>query len=162
MISTKMQEELNQRINDEFYAAYLYLAMAAYFEAINLKGFGQWMRAQFKEEQTHALKNYNYLLERGGKVSLKPLGAVPDVWPTPLAAAEAALGHEQKVTKIYGQFIELARAEKDHATEIFLQWFLSEQVEEEAQTLEIVEKLRQIKDSIGGLFALDHQLGKRE
>lgn len=161
MISEKMQGEFNQRINDELYAWYLYLAMAAYFEQDNLKGFAHWMRKQAEEEMGHAMKNHNYLLERGGKVSLKPIAQVPDTWASPLAAFENAYQHEQKVTGIYNKFLELARGEKDHAAEIFLQWFVNEQVEEEAQTVQAVDMLKKIKDSIGGLYQLDHQLGKR-
>jgi ferritin len=161
MISEKLQAEFNQRINDEFYAWYLYTAMAAHFEHDNLKGFGHWMSKQAAEEMTHAMKNFNYLLERGGKVSLKPVAQVPDSWPTPLAAFEAAYQHEQKVSGIYNKFLELAQAEKDHAAEIFLQWFVNEQVEEEAQTAQAVDILKKIKDSVGGLYQVDHQLGKR-
>ncbi|NTV53338.1 MAG: ferritin [Candidatus Firestonebacteria bacterium] len=161
MISEKLQAEFNQRINDEFYAWYLYTAMAAYFEHDNFRGFAHWMRKQAEEEMGHATKNLSYLLERGGKVSLKPIAQVPDSWATPLAAFEAAYQHEQKVTGIYGKFFELAQAEKDHAAEIFLQWYVNEQVEEEAQTAQAVDILKKIKDSVGGLYQLDHQLGKR-
>lgn len=161
MISEKLQAEFNQRINDELYAWYLYTAMIAYFERENLRGFAHWMRKQAEEEMGHAMKNFNYLLERGGKVSLKPIAQVPDVWATPLAAFENAFQHEQKVSGIYNKFLELAQSEKDHAAEIFLQWFVNEQVEEEAQTAQTVDMLKKIKDSVGGLYQLDHQLGKR-
>lgn len=161
MISEKLQSEFNQRINDELYAWYLYTAMAAHFEHENLKGFAHWMRKQAEEEMTHAQKNQHYLLERGGRVRLLPLAQVPDSWATPLAAFEGAYAHEVKVTGIYNKFIELAQAEKDHAAEIFLQWFVNEQVEEEAQTSQVVDLLKKIKDSVGGLYQLDHQLGKR-
>ncbi len=162
MLSEKMQNELNQRINDELYAWYLYLAVSAHFEAENLAGMAQWMRAQAQEEMGHAMKNFNFLLERGGRVSLRPVREVPDKWDTPLAAFEAAYQHERKVSKIYADFLELARAEKDHATEIFLQWFVTEQVEEEAQTLAIVEKLKLMHNAPGGLFMLDRELGQRK
>ncbi|MEW6515616.1 MAG: ferritin [candidate division FCPU426 bacterium] len=162
MLNEKMQNEFNQRVNDELYAWYLYLSMAAYFEAENLQGFATWMRKQAAEEMTHAMKNFNYVLERQGKVTLKPLREVPATFASPLAAFEEALKHEQKVTAIYNKFIEMAREEKDHAAEVFLQWFVNEQVEEEAQTSQVVEILKKIKDSIGGLYQLDHRLGKRE
>jgi ferritin len=161
MISEKLQAEFNQRINDEFYAWYLYTAMSAHFERENFKGFAHWMHKQADEEMVHAMKNYHYILERGGKVSLKPIAQVPDTWATPLAAFENAFQHEQKVTAIYNKFIELAQSEKDHAAEIFLQWYVNEQVEEEAQTAQIVDMLNKIKESVGGLYQLDHQLGKR-
>lgn len=162
MLSEKMLAEFNQRVNDELYASYLYLSMVAYFESENLPGFARWMRKQTEEERAHAMKNFEYILERQGKVTLKPLREVPATFASPLAAFEEALKHEQKVTAIYNQFTELARAEKDHAAEIFLQWFVKEQVEEEAQTSQVVEILKKIKDSIGGLYQLDHRLGKRE
>lgn len=162
MLSEKMLAEFNQRVNDELYASYLYLSMVAYFESENLPGFARWMRKQTEEERSHAMKNFEYILERQGKVTLKPLREVPATFASPLAAFEEALKHEQKVTAIYNQFTELARAEKDHAAEIFLQWFVKEQVEEEAQTSQVVEILKKIKDSIGGLYQLDHRLGKRE
>lgn len=162
MLSEKMLAEFNQRVNDELYASYLYLSMVAYFESENLPGFARWMRKQTEEERAHAMKNFEYILERQGKVTLKPLREVPATFASPLAAFEEAQKHEQKVTAIYNQFTELARAEKDHAAEIFLQWFVKEQVEEEAQTSQVVEILKKIKDSIGGLYQLDHRLGKRE
>jgi ferritin len=162
MLNEKMQAEFNQRVNDELYAWYLYLSMVAYFESENLLGFAQWMRKQSAEEMTHAMKNYNYIVERQGKVSLKPLREVPTTFASPLAAFEEALKHEQKVTAIYNKFIELAREEKDHASEIFIQWFVNEQVEEEAQTSQAVDILKKIKDSVGGLYQLDHRMGKRE
>jgi len=161
MITDNLQSEFNQRINDELYAWYLYTAMTAYFERENFPGFTHWMRKQAEEEMGHAMKNFNYLLERGGKVSLKPIAQVPDRWASPLAAFEDAYKHEQKVTAIYSKFIELAQTEKDHAAEIFLQWFVNEQVEEEAQTLQAVEILKKTKDSVGGLYQLDHQMRKR-
>jgi ferritin len=162
MLSEKMQAEFNQRINDELYASYLYLAMVAYFESENLPGFAKWMRKQTEEERNHAMKNFEHILERQGKVALKPLREVPATFASPLAAFEEALKHEQKVTAIYNKFIELAREEKDHASEIFIQWFVKEQVEEEAQTSQVVDVLKKIKDSTGGLYQLDHRLGKRE
>lgn len=162
MLSEKMQAEFNQRINDELYASYLYLSMVAYFESENLPGFAKWMRKQTEEERTHAMKNFEYILERQGQVILKPLAEVPATFASPLAAFEEALKHEQKVTAIYNKFIELARVEKDHAAEIFLQWFVKEQVEEEAQTSQVVEILKKVKDSTGGLYQLDHRLGTRE
>ena len=156
-----MQGEFNQRINDEMYSWYLYLSMAAHFEGQNLRGFAQWMRLQAQEEMAHAMKNYAYLLDRGGRVALKPIDAVPGEWDSPLAAFEAAYAHEQKITAIYDAFMDTAAREKDKAAQIFLQWFVSEQVEEEASASEWVEKLRRAQDAPGAMFMLDREAGTR-
>jgi ferritin len=162
MISDKMQEQLNQRIADELYAWYLYLAIAGYFETLNLKGFGQWMQAQAKEELVHAMKNYKFLVERGGAIALKAIAAPPVKWDSVTAAVQAAYDHEVKVSKIYNQFMDQAVAESDHATAAHIQWFATEQVEEEAQTLDLLNQVKMTKESVGGLLVLDHHLGKRE
>lgn len=161
MISAKMQDELNQRINDEIYSWYLYLAMVAYFNDTDLLGFASWMKVQAEEEMKHAMKNYAYLLERGGSVSLKAIAQPTAKWDSALAAIQAAYDHEQKISSIYNKFMDAAIAERDHASVAHIQWFVNEQVEEEASTLEIVRKLKLIKESVGGIFALDHQLGHR-
>lgn len=161
MLSSSMQEEFNQRINDELSSWYLYLAMSAYFSSLNLKGFAHWLNIQAEEELIHAKKIYTYLLERNGSIQLKTIAAPPTTWDSPLAAMRFAYDHEQKVSKTYGQFIEKAIVEKDHATAIFIQWFINEQVEEEAQTLEVVQKLEMAKGSAGGLLVIDHHLEKR-
>jgi ferritin len=161
MLATTMQEEFNQRINDELYSWYLYLALSAYFSTLNLHGFAHWLKVQAGEEMTHAQKNYNYIIERNGTVNLKLIAAPAAAWDSPLAAIKAAYEHEQKVSQIYNRFIEKAMAEKDHAAVVFLQWFVNEQVEEEAQTLDIVQKLEMAKGSTGGLLVLDHHLEKR-
>ncbi len=161
MLSASMQDEFNQRINDELYSWYLYLSMSAYFSSLNLSGFAHWLKVQASEEMNHAMKNREYVIERNSTVVLKAIAAPPVKWDSPLAAFKAAYEHEQKVSQIYNQFIEKAASEKDHASEIFLQWFVNEQVEEEAQTLDILQKLEMTKGSVGGLFALDHHIGKR-
>lgn len=162
MINKKMQDALNGQINAELYSAYLYLAMAAEFEAKNLKGMATWMELQAKEETEHAKRLYDFVNDRGGRVTLKAIDTPPAEWKTPQAAFQAAYEHEQKVSAMIHNLVDVARAEKDKAAEVMLQWFVEEQVEEEAQTSEIADKLKLIKDSANGLFMLDSVLGKRE
>jgi len=157
----KMLKTLNGQINAEMYSSYLYLAMEAYFQSVSLKGFAAWMRAQAQEELMHAMKFYDFTNERGGKVTLEAIAKPETAWTSPLAVFEAVLKHEQHVTSLVNDLVDLAISEKDHATNNFLQWFVSEQVEEEASASEIVEKLRLIKDNTSGLFMMDAELGKR-
>jgi ferritin len=161
MISDKMQGAINSQINAELYSAYLYLSMSSYFASLNLDGFANWMRVQAQEEQLHAMKLYDYLLERGGRVLLGSIEAPPTEWASPLDAFEAVYSHEQKVTSLIHGLVNMAADEKDHATSIFLQWFVSEQVEEEASASGIVEKLKLMAQAPGGLFMLDRELGQR-
>ena len=161
MISKKMQEALNDQVTAEFYSAYLYLAMEAYFESVNLPGFANWMRVQTQEELTHGIKIYDFLNERGGTVTLKAIDQPPSEWPSPLAVFEAAYKHEQKVTGLINELVNLAVEEKDHAANSFLQWFVDEQVEEEKSASDIVGKLKLIKDSPQGLYMLDQELAQR-
>jgi len=161
MMPEKTVALVNKQINAEFYSSYLYMAMQGWFETINLRGFAHWMRAQAHEEFTHGVKFHDYLIERGAKVALTGVETPPGQWASPLAAFEEVLKHEQKVTALINQLAEEADAAKDRATGILLQWFINEQVEEEANAGEIVAKLRMIKDSPGGLLQLDHMLGKR-
>ena len=162
MISKKVQDALNEQINAEMYSAYLYLAMNAYFQSINFNGFAQWMRVQYQEEMIHAMKIYDFIAERGGRIVLDAIDKPQGEWKSPLAAFEAAYKHEQKVTGLINGLVELAKKEKDHATDIFLQWFVTEQVEEENNASEIVTKLQMLKDSAGQMFMLDRELGKRK
>lgn len=162
MLNKKIEAELNQRINDELYSWYLYMAMAAYFEAKNLPGFTNWMKLQAQEEMTHGMKNYHYLLERGGTVKLQTIEEVPHEWNSVLEVFEQAYDHEQKISAIYNEFMEVAKAEKDHACQIYIQWFINEQVEEEANVNAVVERVRMAKDSPGGLFMIDQEMGKRQ
>ncbi len=162
MLSDRMLKVLNEQINHELFSAYLYLAMAAQFQSQNLKGFAHWMEVQAKEESGHALKLYGFVNERGGRVGLKGIDAPQESWATPLAAFEAALAHERKVTGLIHKLADAAQSEKDHATAVFLQWFVTEQVEEEANALEIAEKLRMVGDSAQGLLMLDGILGQRQ
>jgi len=162
MIGKKMQEAIGEQINAELYSAYLYLAMAGDFETKNLKGFANWMEVQAKEEVEHAKRFYDFVNERGGRVTLKGIGAPPAEWKSPLAAFEDAYAHEQKVTGLIHKLVDVARAEKDYAAEVMLQWFVNEQVEEEANASEIAEKLRLVKESSNGLFMMDRHLAERK
>ena len=161
MIGKKMEKALNGQLNAEMYSAYLYLSMAAYLESIDLSGFANWMRVQFQEEQFHAMKLFNHLLERGGKVTLDAIGAPPTQWNDPLDAIEKTLKHEQLVTGLINDLVYLARDERDNATEIYLQWYVNEQVEEEDNVNKILGQLRLIKDSPHALFIMDKDLSQR-
>ena len=161
MIDGRTQEALNKHANAEFYSSYLYLSMSAYFQSINLIGFAHWMRVQAREELAHAMKFYDHVIERGGRVSLQAVAAPTAQWDSPLAAFEDAYRHEQKVTGLINQLVDEAVQSKDHATNAFLQWFVSEQVEEEASVDAIVQKLKLVGGAPGGLFMIDHHLGER-
>lgn len=161
MLSSNMKKALNDQINAELYSAYLYLSMAAYFEDTNLPGMAGWMKAQAQEEVGHAMKFYSYVFDRDSKVELKAIDGPKTKWASPLAAFEDAYKHEQKVTGLIHKLVDLANKEKDHATRSFLNWFVDEQVEEEASTKMIAERLKVIGDSKPGLFMLDRELGGR-
>lgn len=156
-----MEEALNGQLNAELYSAYLYLSMAAYFESADLAGFANWMRVQFQEEQFHAMKFYDYIIERGGRVTLTQIEAPPSEWNSSPAVFEATLEHEQKVTGLINDLVYLARDEKDNASEIFLQWFVNEQVEEENNAGTIVGQLKLIKNSPEALFMMDKDMAQR-
>lgn len=162
MISEKIAETINKQINHEMSSAYLYLSMSAYFESISLKGFAEWMRVQYQEEVGHAMKLYSYLAERGGRIRLEQISAPQAEWGSPLEAFENALEHERKVTGLINSLVNLAAEHKDHATTSFLKWFVDEQVEEEAMAEEIVNKLRLVSGSPGGLYMLDKELMSRK
>jgi ferritin len=161
MLSDRMQQALNDQINAELFSSYLYLSMAAYFQECNLNGFAQWMKVQALEELTHAMKVYAFVNDRGGAVALQPLGGPPTRWGSPLAVFEETLGHERKVTGLINNLVDLAQAERDHASSAFLQWFVTEQVEEEASANEVLQKLKLMGDAQGGLFMIDQELGQR-
>ncbi|MDK2795151.1 MAG: ferritin [Archaeoglobaceae archaeon] len=162
VIGDKVVRALNQQLNREIYSAYLYLSMSAYFESIGLKGFAGWMRAQWHEELMHAMKFFDYISSRGGRVELFAIEEPPKSWESPLSAFEHALEHEMKVTKLIDELVDLAIVEKDHATFNMLQWFVGEQVEEEKTFREIVERLKMLKDEKSALFLLDAELGQRK
>ena len=161
MISKKVEEALNGQINAELYSAYLYLSMESYFRSLNLSGFAKWMRAQTQEEMMHAMKIYNFINARGGRVTLKAVEGPPTKWESPLAVFEAVYAHEQKVTGLINELVDLAIKEKDHATNTFLQWFVNEQVEEEDSADQVVQKLKMIKNDPDGLSLVDRELGQR-
>ena len=161
MLSETMEAALNRQINAEMYSSYLYLSMCSYFESIDLSGLAAWMKSQTQEEMFHAMKMYDYVNERGGRVILDTIAKPQSDWESPLAVFEATLAHEQTVTGLINDLVDLALDERDHATNIFLQWFVSEQVEEEATAGGIVNKLKLIGDDAAGLFALDQELGQR-
>ena len=161
MLSEKMQTALNGQLNAELYSSYLYLSMNAYFKSINLDGFANWMNVQAQEELMHAMKFYDFIIQRGGKVRLQQVEAPPWEWDSPLGVFEATLEHEQKVTGLINALVDLALAERDHATNIFLQWFVSEQVEEEESVGGVLEQLKLMGEAKGGLFMIDLELAKR-
>ena len=161
MVNNKIEGALNQQLNAELYSSYLYLSMSAYFQSINLPGFANWMRVQAQEELVHAMKFYDFINERGGRVMLQQVKAPPAEWSSPLDVFENAYKHEQKVTGLINDLVNLAVGERDHATNIFLQWFVTEQVEEEASADEVVQKLKLVGDDSGGLFMLDGEMGQR-
>lgn len=161
MITKTMQDAINSQIQAEMYSANLYLAMAAYCESVNMKGFSNWLRVQSKEELEHALKLFDYLIERGGRASIGAVSQPPNEFKSARDVFEQTLAHEKEVTaKIHGLY-ETAIAEKDYATQTLLHWFISEQVEEEAHATEYVEKLKMIGESSNALFWIDKELGKR-
>ena len=161
MLSDKMVNALNEQVNKEMYSAYLYMAMSAHAEDIGLSGFANWFMVQYKEEMSHAMKIYHYLLEQSARVALKAIDEPPAEFESPLDMFEKTLAHERIVTQSINQLVNLAIDEKDHATQIFLQWFVTEQVEEEANDNEIIGKLKLIQGNPGGLFMLDKDLASR-
>jgi len=161
VLSEKMLDALNRQLNAELYSAYLYLSMAAYFESINLKGFANWMKVQAQEEVAHAMRFYSYTSERGGRIKLMAIEQPPAEWDSALDAFETVYNHEVRVTGLINELVDLALEEKDHATYNMLQWFVSEQVEEESSADEIVQKLRLVGDRGSGLFMIDQELGQR-
>ncbi len=161
MISEKMQEALNGQVNKEFYSAYLYLAMSAYCNTIGLPGFSNWMRQQYEEESLHVTKMYDYILAQGGKIHLQQIDEPPKEYGTPLEIFEQTLAHEQFVTGCINELMALAIEERDYATQTFLQWYVSEQVEEESNVNDILAPLRMVGKEGGGLMMIDQQLAKR-
>lgn len=162
MLSGTLLKALNEQVGRELYSAYLYLSMASYFDAQDLPGFARWMKIQAREELGHAMKIYEYIYERNGRVELPALEKPRCEWESPLKAFEQTVEHERYITKNIYAILELAKAENDHATTNFLQWFVKEQVEEEAQVELIVRKLTKIGDSGLALYMIDKELGSRE
>lgn len=161
MLISRIEKELNKQLNKEFFSAYLYMSMSAYFQSVDLLGFANWMNIQAREEMLHAEKFYNFIHERNGKVVLEQLDKPQTDWESPLAAFEDALKHELFITSSLNDLVNAALEEKDHATNIFLQWFITEQIEEESNALEIIRKLKLMQDAPGGMFMLDKELAAR-
>lgn len=161
MIGKRIEEALNAQIREELSSAYLYLSMAAYFHAEGLDGMARWMRLQAKEEVAHAMRIFDHLVERGGRVSLQALPEPAFQWDSPLAAFKAAYEHERYITERIDELVVLAREEKDNAAEVMLQWFVAEQVEEEDQTRKAVELLERVGPDGRGILMIDQKLGAR-
>jgi len=160
-ISSKMEKALNQQVKREMYSASLYLAMSAYCSDNDLNGFANWFRVQAMEEMTHAMKIYGYVIERGGRAIVPGLDQPPEDFGSPVKAFAAALEHEEKVTGWINDLVNQAIDEKDHATNSFLQWFVDEQVEEEASATDILKKVEMVGGKPHGLFMLDRELSQR-
>lgn len=161
MLNEKVESALCEQLNAELYSSYLYLAMSANFSAMDLGGFASWMRVQAQEELMHAMKFYDYINERGGRVTLKEIIAPQKEWEAPKAAFEHVYSHEQKVTGLINGLVDLVISEKDHASNNFLMWFVTEQVEEEASANDVLKKLELIGNDGSGLLLLDQELGLR-
>ena len=161
MAAKPLHEAFNQHLNKELYSAYLYLAMAAYFESSNLEGFTSWMKLQAREEYEHAMKFWEHILDRGGNVTLLAIAQPPAKYSSPLDAFQQAHSHEQEVSKAIHELYETAVRDKDYPAEVFLQWFVTEQVEEEKNVGAIVDKLKMVGDSSAGLLMLDREVGQR-
>lgn len=161
MIPKSVETAMNKQINMELYSSYVYLAMSAYFNSLNLDGFSLWMRLQAQEELMHSMKLFDFVIERDGTVELTSVKAPPHTWKSPLDACQNALKHERLNTKQINDLVELAYKQKDHASRIFLQWFVEEQVEEESSALKLVEKVKLVGKDSGALYILDQDVGKR-
>jgi ferritin len=162
MISKKMSKALAKQINAEMYSAYLYLSMSAHCTHANLNGAAKWLMAQAGEEMTHARKFYDYLNSQGERVVLEAIGKPPSEFESLKDVFEAVLTHERKVTGMIGKLADLAASENDHATGIFMQWFVTEQVEEEESAGEVLARLELAGDAKGALFMIDRELGARQ
>jgi ferritin len=161
MLSKTIQDAINDQIGKELYSGYVYLSMSAYFQSINLPGCANWMRIQYQEEVSHALKLFDYVHERGGHVTLQAIPQPKSEFKSPLDVFEQALGHERDVTAMINKLYALTQKENDYPTTIELQWFVTEQVEEEKHAGEICEQLRMVGDNKVALLMLDRQLGAR-
>jgi len=162
LLTETVEKALNEQINKELFSAYLYLSMAADFESKNLAGFAKWMKAQSAEELNHAMKLFNYVLERGGHVELMAIEKPQQTWESPLKVFQDAYDHERFITQSIYSLLEIAQSAKDYGTMEFLQWYVKEQVEEEAHAEHVMKKLEMINDAPAGLLMLDHELGQRE
>jgi len=162
MIGKRMQDAMNEQIKHELESAYLYLSMVAYFNAEGLDGMAQWMRVQTQEEVAHAMRFFDHINERGGRVELLPLAQPKKEWASPLEAFKAAYKHEQFITGTIDNLVKIAEEENDNPAKIMLQWFVSEQVEEEDSTKKVVDLLERVGDSGHALIMVDRELGARQ
>ena len=162
MLNQRIEKELNSQLNKELFSSYLYMSMSAYFQSVDLLGFANWMQIQAQEELTHAQKFYDFINERGGRVVLEALDKPQTEWDSPLRAFEDALTHEEFITSSINDIVTVTNEEKDYASQIFLQWFVTEQVEEEASVSEVINKLKLMKDAPGAMYMLDKELGQRQ
>jgi ferritin len=161
MIQKRIEEAFNIQINAELYSAYLYLSMGAFFEAQNLPGFANWMRVQFQEEQFHAMKMFDFVNERGGRVILTKIDGPKVEWESILEVYEEVLAHERHVTSLINNIMDIAIEERDHATKSFLNWFIDEQVEEESTAEAILDELKLIDGKGNGILMLDREFRAR-
>lgn len=161
MISDNLCQALNKQINAELYSSYLYLSMSAWFETKSLAGFANWMRVQAEEENFHAMKMFNYVHERGGKVVLDAIEKPDSEWQNPLAVIAAVLKHEEMVTGLINDLVDVSMGVRDHAGTYFLQWYVEEQVEEEANVGTLLERMKMVAEDSAALFAMDMELAKR-
>jgi ferritin len=157
----RIEDALNEQINEELFSSYVYLAMAAHFEAMNLEGFTNWMRLQAQEELAHAMRLFNHINRRGGRVVLKAIGEPPFDFGTPLETFEKALAHEQHITGCIHKLYGIAVEENDYPAQVELQWFIDEQVEEEENTGRVVDLLKLAGEDKSALFMLDRELAQR-
>lgn len=160
-MKSNIVEILNEQINAEMFSSYLYLSMSSYFEDINFKGFASWMKVQAQEEMGHAMIIYNYIIERGDKVVLAPIAGPQTTWDSPEKAFSDALNHEKMITEKINKIVDMAITESDHATNNALQWFVTEQVEEESSVSDVLQKIKIVKADLSALFFIDQELSKR-
>ncbi len=161
MLGKVMQDAINEQIKNELYSGYMYLSMSAYLESENLPGMAHWMRLQDGEERAHAMKFFDYVVDRGGVVTLQAIDRPLATFEGPLDVFEKTLEHERKVTGLIKQLYEVAVKEKDYASQVMLQWFITEQIEEEKNATQIIAMLQMLKDKRQGELMLDHELGER-
>mgnify|MGYP001097423798 CR=1 FL=1 len=162
MLGEKMLNALNKQVNNEMYSAYLYMSMSAYSTYIGLKGFANWFMVQYQEEMVHAMKIYDYINSQDGQVKLMAIAQPPTEFASPLDMFGKTLEHEKFITKCINDLVDLAMEEKDHATNIFLQWFVTEQIEEEANDNEVISKFKLVGESGNALLMIDKELAARQ
>ena len=160
MITKNIETALNEQLNNEFFSWYNYLAITSFFRALNLNGFARWMKSQSQREMMHAMKIYEFLPESGGKAVLAQISQPSNQWDSPLVAVQEAYQHEQEASGMINDLVDLALSEHAHPTNAFLQWFVTEQVEEEARLRAFVEKLKLVQEDQYGLFLIDRDMGK--